>query len=92
MKHDGNNWVFSSGQKRYGFTEKLSIEFDDAGMPSIAYGYDGGFWDHYELRNEIIEPEEKLSTSDLLELADHQIQRWQKFRQWLSDLNTGSQS
>lgn len=83
MKHDGNDWVFSSGTMRYANTDMISISFnDDDGQPSIFYGYDGGFWDTYEKGNDYIT--QKLTHADLEELAELQISRWQKFREWLA--------
>lgn len=80
LNHDGHDWIFSSGRKRYGYTERLSIEFSDDGKPSISYGYDGGFWDGFGRWDAT----PKLTKEDLLELAELQIQRWQQFVEWLS--------
>lgn len=78
VRHEGNEWVFSSGRKRYGHTERLSIDFRNDGSPEISYGSDGGFWSGFEWDKDPV-----LSKADLRELAELQIQRWQEFIEWL---------
>lgn len=84
MKHDGTNWIFSSGRIRYGHGEKLSIEFHD-GEPAISHGYDSGFWDGFEYDIH----DSKLTREDLLELANHQIEQWKRFSDWLQSRTSG---
>ena len=81
MKFNGNEWEFTSGHKRYSFSEQLGVSFDERGEPSVSYGHDGGFWMVGE--DEWKEPEERLSQADLLEMAGNQIQRWQRFAEWV---------
>lgn len=82
MKHDGNDWIFSGGTLRYAHTDKLSISFGEGGQPAISYGYDGVFWDTHE--KDDIYVTRKLTHADLEELAELQINQWEKFREWLA--------
>lgn len=88
MKYDKKEgaWVFSSGTTRYADTEHLSIgTWNDA--PIISYGSDGDFWMLDYERKDMQEP--ALTQADLVELADDQIERWQKFKQWLAERQIG---
>ena len=80
MKHDGEDWIFESGRRRHAFTEGLSLDRTNYGW-HISYGSDGEFWPNNEGERE---PKDQLSKIDLLELARHQIQKWQEFEQWLA--------
>lgn len=81
MQHKDSNWEFSSGQKRYAHTEKLGVSFNECGEPEVGYGSDGGFWmpgeDQWKPAADV------LSQRDLLEIAENQIQRWQRFAEWV---------
>lgn len=81
-----NDWIFSSGRRRRAYTERVSIIFDAAGLPTVSYGYDGDLWEAQEFIDDDESgrpPDERLSKDDLRELAERQIQRWQQFMEWL---------
>lgn len=78
---DKSEWEFSSGRKRYAHTENLGITQSATGEWDIAYGYDGGFWTLHDSWSA-----SKLHKEDLLELARHQIERWQAFEKWIAEI------
>jgi hypothetical protein len=86
MQHKFGCWHFSSGRIRYAFTQKLGVSFNKDGEPEIGYGADGSFWMPGE--KEWKEPDEVLSREDLLELAEIQIQQWQRFADWVRSSQT----
>lgn len=92
MRREKDRWVFESGRHKYAYTERLSVVKGEYPYTDweISYGSDGGFWSPHDDANEFIPPESRLDKADLLELARHQIAKWQEFEQWLSDNGSSS--
>lgn len=83
-RSDRDHWLFGSGTSRYAHSQALGIVHEKplGGQPlwQISYGSDGRFWSEGEERWSEEKP--ALTNADLLELAEHQIEQWQKFKQW----------
>lgn len=92
MKRSSDHWIFESGTSRYAHTEALGITHRSpllGPLWEISYGSDGRFWSEGEERWSEEKPE--LTNADLIELAEHQIERWQKFKRWCADRVSGSE-
>lgn len=71
MKIEGDKVIFSSGRTRYANLGIIGLDDGD----DVTEGYDGGFWQPDEWRDE------KLMPEDLAELADFMIARWQAWKE-----------
>lgn len=74
MKIEGNKVIFSTGKARYANRGIIGLHPN----MGVSEGYDGWFYndDEDEWRDE----KQKLSKTELIELADYMIEQWQKFR------------
>lgn len=68
--------TFSSGNSVYSFGDNFSIRSGDEldGYTIVSYGSDGGFSVNGD----------RLSPADMVEVADHMIKRWQRFREYFA--------
>jgi hypothetical protein len=74
---DGSDIVFSSGRRAYCFNGNFSVEELDDGTFRVRYGYDDSLaWPD----NDYLDPEERLTSDDIREVADMMIARWQRLR------------
>jgi hypothetical protein len=75
MKYENDNMVFTSGRRRYSNGGIVGIDLDS---DDVTEGYDGYFWLGGD--SHLPSDENNLSDADLVELADHMIERWQRFK------------
>lgn len=75
MKIEGDDVIFSTGQKRYANCGIIGID------PSLVVheGYDGHFFDPTE-REWRGDDEHVLTPAEQIELADFMIQQWGRFK------------
>lgn len=72
MRIEGDHIVFSSGTRVYCFGAVVGMPMEGASdLTDLMYGYDGGLGEFDSGVH---------SKEDLMELADHMIQRWQELR------------
>jgi hypothetical protein len=73
MKYQNSRYVMSTGREIYANQGIIGLSPD----LHLSGGYDQGIeWPS----GDWLEPEDRLTAEDMLELADEMISRWQRFR------------